>query len=620
MKLFSLRPLRTSLPVTAFAFILSALPALADPTAATIVIGGRVVPFQVKPYVDAGGQVMAPVDAVALMGATFRPNPNNTVTVTAAAGKTVTLPYTPVGGRCCVPFQKVAEALGGTADWQPESETLTVRAKLQVVRQNFNQLTIYTSYPVYYSVRRIGQPERLYVDLYGLDLGSVPADVPAEGGDITQIRSGQITPQTVRITVDLKGAVPFQVLSSIQTSQVKVALSGSVAPVSIAQVNSVPPPVVVSPPQALRQPQSGGPVTITGVDYKVVSPALTQIEVTTSGPAKYSTETLNNPNRLAFDLAGAVLDHGVRAAQTIEDNPVIKSIRVGRLLTPQTKFGRVVLDLSRMVGFSVDSRSADGGGPGMTYVLNVITTDPSIPAATVPQAGPVTPYPVNIPTNTSLAGKIVVVDPGHGGRDPGSSAELNPDVYEKDITLAIGRRVRDMLARSGATVLMTRSDDSFPALESRAPFANSHHADYFISIHADSSAIGRNTLAGTTVYFHAQSSLCRLMAADIGRRVSETSGISYNGVKSDTIRFRTGFAVLRESYMPAVLVETGYMNNDKDLALLRDDAAQQRIAQGITAGLRDFIADQVRLLRSARNVSSSPADSGSADDDMRSPR
>lgn len=619
MTLFSLRFIPNSLPLAAVALLFSALPALAAPIPATIVIGGRVVPFQVKPYVGPDGDVMAPVDAVVLMGAKFQANPGGTVTITAASGKTITLPYTRVEGRCCVPFQHVAEALGGTADWQPDSDTLTVRAKLQVVRQNFNQLSIYTSYPVYYSVRRISGPERLYVDLYGLDLGSAPANVPAEGGDITQIRSGQINPQTVRITVDLRGAVPFQVLSGIQTSQIKVALSGSVAPVAMAQVPSAPPPAVVSPPQPTRLPQSSGPVTITSVDYKVVSPALTQIEVTTSGPAKYRTETLNNPNRLAFDLAGVVLDHGVKTAQSL-DNSVIKDIRVGRLLTPQTKFGRVVLDLSRMVGFSVDSRSADGGGTGMTYTLNVITTDPNVPAATVPQSGPVTPYPVNVPTNTSLAGKIIVVDPGHGGRDSGASAELHPfDVYEKDITLAIGRRVQSLLMQNGATVIMTRSDDSFPALESRPALANSRHADYFISIHADSSVLGRNTLAGTTVYFHAQNSLCRLMAADIGRRVSETSGISYNGVKSDTIRFRTGFAVLRESEMPAVLVETGYMNNDRDLAKLRDDGAQQRIAAGITAGLRDFIADQVRLLRSARNVSGISI-SGSPADDMGSPR
>ena len=614
MKTFSLRVPLAALALTP-ALFLPSLSAQAAPTPATILIGGRIVPFQVKPYVGPDGQVMAPVDAVQLMGAKYRPNSDGTVTVTAANGRQITTPYAPKDGRYCVPFQKVALALGGLTDWQPTTATLTVRARLQMVRQNFDELTIFTSYPVYYSVKRIGSPERLYVDLYGLSLASAPADVPSAGGNVTQIRSGQINDQTVRITIDLKGAAPFQVLSGIETSQVKVALSAAATPVQTADQVVPPPYRVVSPPLP-HLPPNAGPVTITDVDYKVVSPALTQIEVTTSAPAKFRTEALNNPNRLAFDLAGAVLGDEVKTAQSV-DNPVVKAIRVGRLLTTQTKFGRVVLDLSRMVGFSVDSRPEDGGG--MTYLINVITTDPSAQAAIVPPVAPIAPYTPSVPTNVSLAGKIIVVDPGHGGRDTGGAAGLRPDVYEKNITLAIGLRLRDVLTRNGATVVMTRTDDSFPALESRPQLADSRHADYFISIHADDSAIGRNTLAGTTVYFHGQNSLCRLMAADIGRRVSETSGISYNGVKSDTIRFRTGFAVLRGSYMPAVLVETGYMNNDRDLAELRDDGAQQRIAEGITAGLRDFIADQVRLLRSAQSVSGGPADSAAATG-MRSPR
>jgi N-acetylmuramoyl-L-alanine amidase len=590
------------LPLAAFALIpalfLPALPALATPTPATILIGGRIVPFQVKPYVGPDGQVMAPVDAVQLMGAKYEPNNDGTVTVTAANGRQITTPYSPVSGRYCVPFQKVALALGGMTDWQPTTATLTVRARLQMVRQNFDQLTIYTSYPVYYSVKRIGGPERLYVDLYGLDLATAPADVPSTGGAVTHIRSGQINDQTVRITIDLKGAMPFQVLSGIETDQVKVALSAAASPNQTAQ--AAPPTYQVASTPAPHLPQDAQPVTITQVDYKVVSPALTQIEVMASGPAKYRTEALDNPNRLAFDLAGAVLGDDVNTAQSV-DNPVVKAIRVGRLLTPQTKFGRVVLDLSRMVGFSVDSRP---DGSGMTYLINVITTDPSVPIATVPPVVSLPPYIPSVPTNVSLAGKIIVVDPGHGGKDTGGAAGLRPDVYEKNITLSIGLRLRDVLTQNGATVIMTRTDDSFPSLESRPQLANSRHADYFISIHADDSERGRNTLAGTTVYFHGQNSLCRLMASDIGRRVSEVSGISYNGVKSDTIRFRTGFAVLRASYMPAVLVETGYMNNDQDLAKLRDDGSQQKIAEGITAGLRDFIADQVHLLRSAQAVPS----------------
>ena len=91
------------------------------------------------------------------------------------------------------------------------------------------------------------------------------------------------------------------------------------------------------------------------------------------------------------------------------------------------------------------------------------------------------------------------------------------------------------------------------------------------------------------MYFHAQNPLCRRMAADISARVAEVSGIPQDGVKSDTIRFATGFGVLRGSPMPAVLVECGYVNNSHDVRKLQDPDTQQRIAEGIVAGLRDFL-------------------------------
>ena len=593
------RALRCLLLLSLFALPLAS--AQADPTPATILIGGRIVPFQVKPFVGPDGQIEAPVDAVQLMGAKFAPNADGTVAVTAANGRRISTPYTLVQGRYCVPFQKVAQALGGTADWQPTTATLTVRAQLQMVRQDNNALTIYTSYPVYYSVKRIDSPERLYVDLFGLDLATTPASIPTQGS-VTHIRSGQIDPQTVRITIDLKQGMPFRVVSGIQTNQVRVALGES----EPAPAAPAPPVVVINPPTP-RLPTNPAQVTITAVDYHVVSPALTQIRVTTTGPAKYRTEALDNPNRLAFDLAGAVLDHGVQATQSV-DNPVIKAIRIGKVFTEHTAFGRIVLDLSRMVGFSVDSRSS---GEGMTYLINVITsgsnTAPVPPVvAQSPALGGLLPAPVT----ASLAGKLIVVDPGHGGRDTGAiDAFRTRQVYEKDIALAIARRVRDVLTQNGATVLMTRNSDTLPSVESRPLFANAHHADYFVSIHCDS-AEAQNARSGTAVYFHGANGVCRLMAADIGRRVGQVSGLPYNGVKSDMIqyggRFVTGYGVLRTSEMPAVLVETGFMTNDNDLAKLRDDATQQKIAEGVAAGLRDFISDQVTSLRSASGGRSVP--------------
>jgi len=576
------------------ALLLSSAPAAqAETTPATIIIGGRIVPFQVKPYLGPDGAAMAPVDAVQLLGAKYAPDSDKLVTVTGASGRRTQWPCTVVGGRYCVPFAKVAEALGGAVDWKPATQTLTVRAKLEMVRQDAGSLTIYSSYPVYYSVKRIDSPERLYVDLFGMDLATTPANIPSASGGVTHIRSGQIDYQTVRITVDLKQGMPFKVESGIQTSTVRVALGESGHTVRPSPViASVPPPVIAAP--ALP---SG--VTITHVACKVISPALTQVAITTTGAAHYSTERLDSPSRLCFDLEGAVADKRLQASESV-DNPIIKTIRIGQFLTSKTAFGRVVLNLSHMVGYSVDTRPVMGG---MTYLINVITSDTAPPIITstppvVEAQGGLDPAP----GNGSLAGKLIVVDPGHGGTDSGARDEFRTGrVYEKDITLAIGRRLRDTLQRSGATVLMTRNDDTLPSVMARPMLANSHHADLFVSIHCDSSG-GQNTHSGTTVYFHAQSGTCRQMAADIGRRVSAKTGIGYNGIKSDTIRFSTGFGVLRGSMMPAVLIETGYMNNDSDLAKLRDDAIQQKIAEGITAGLKDFLADQRANARSASGV------------------
>ncbi len=600
---------RALLPLLALGGLAAAYaPAQADPTPATVFIGGRVVPFQVKPFVGPDGQVFAPVDAVQLLGARYAANGDGRVTVTAANGHRYAFPYTSVGGRYCVPFGRVAAALGGAVDWQPATDTLTVRARLQMVRQDFRELTVYTSYPVYYTVRRINSPERLYVDLYGLDLATTPASIPTTNPAVSRIRSGQIDPQTVRITIDLKQDMAFRVLSGLQSSQVKVAL-GNFDPAPVAShvpalPVAAPVPVAVLPP-AVRPPLSPPGVTITSVGYKVVNAGLTQIAVTTSRPTRYSTERLDDPSRLAFDLAGAVADRSVRVTQPVGDS-VVRTIRVGRFLTPQTNFGRVVLDLSRMVAFSVDQRPSGGG---MTYLINVITAGSAPPAPS--DSGGVAPMPVppseygggDVHTGgASLAGKVIVVDPGHGGRDLGARDEFRTGrVYEKDIALSIGLRLRDILAQSGATVLMTRTDDTFPSVMARPLFANNHHADLFVSIHCDSSG-GQNSHSGTTVYYHMQNPTCRQMAADISRRVGQVSGIPRLGTRSDTVRFGTGFGVLRGSYMPAVLVETGYMNCDADLANLRDDADQQRIAAGIAAGLRDFVADQAATARSARGA------------------
>lgn len=595
-------PLRLSFALLSLCLLTHAQ---AAPTPAHVIIGGRTVPFVVEPFVGGDGQVYAPAEAVRLLGADFAPNDNGTlVKITSPNAHAVTMPCLRTDGRYCIALQKAALALGANADWQPTTQTLTLRAKMQMVRQTNGALAIYTSYPVTYSVQRLSKPSRIYVDLYGLDLAATPASIPVvededHPSSVERIRSGQINYNTVRITLDLKRDMAFKVSSAPQTNHVRVAfapdarsLSTEVASLPAAPstspiVSPVPretlPPLPVAPPTrtvvnppmpVLPQVPPAQGVRITSVGVKTISDSVTQIIVGTTGPVKYRTETLSNPNRLAFDFAGASLDAGVNV-NLPGVGPIIKAVRSGILHAPQTQFGRVVVDLSRLVGYSV---SCIPGNGGMTYLLSL-----QMPHTATASARP--------SSANSLSGKVIVVDPGHGADDTGA---LGIDgSREKDFTLAIGRKLRDTLVQNGATVFMTRQDDSKPSVSARPQMAIERRADYFVSIHCDSNNGWHTSRSGTTVYFHAQNTLCRRMAQDVVNRVAEVSGLPAIGVQTDYIRFPgIGFGVLRGSPMPAVLVECGYMNNDSDLAKLKDAATQQNIALGIVAGLRDFIADR----------------------------
>lgn len=574
--------------------VLALTAAAAASTPATVVVGGKIVPFGVHPFIGGDGLVYAPVEAVRLLGANFTlSNGGLTAAITGANGKQVAVSALLTQGHSCIALQRVAPTLGASADWQANTQTLTLRARLEMVRQDGQSLAIYTSYPIYYKVETIDKPDRAYVDLYGLDLASAPATVPVidQGGpssDITRIRSGQIDFNTVRIAIDLRRPITFKIVSGMQTNRIRVALEmGRRTGTEVVSRSPVIPPLPTLPVVQPTPVHIAEPVRITGVTVRPLNSDVTQVAITATGLAKVRYEALNDPDRLAIDLVGAEVDSAVNP--TIPgDGTTVKAIRSGIMRSGVAQFGRVVLDLARMTGFKVSSETAPNGT--VTYLVNLLTNTVRNP---VPETGPIPPYdPGPQPTGNGLNGMTIVVDPGHGGKDSGA---LGADgSTEKSIALAIGRKLRDVLTEKGARVFMTRSDDTFIDVMGRPGIATERHANYFISVHCDSSG-GQNSRSGTTVYFHGQNQECRRMATDIVQRIVERSGIPSNGVKSDTIRFVTGFGVLRGSEahgIPAVLVECGYMNSDADLAKLKNEGTQQVIADQIAAGLRDFTADR----------------------------
>lgn len=181
------------------------------------------------------------------------------------------------------------------------------------------------------------------------------------------------------------------------------------------------------------------------------------------------------------------------------------------------------------------------------------------------------------------AGKpiTVVVDAGHGAQDRG--AKTAEGVREKDINLALAKVLGEILSRSGIIVRMTRQGDTFVPLSQRSRAAAQQKADYFLSIHSEAQPEGKPPV-GAIVFHHQQNEASRQLASVIAREAAHVVPGPATQVRSDTTLYAKGLTVLRNSPVPAVLVSLG------DLSKLQDQAAQQRAANAIAAGLRRFIA------------------------------
>jgi N-acetylmuramoyl-L-alanine amidase len=151
-------------------------------------------------------------------------------------------------------------------------------------------------------------------------------------------------------------------------------------------------------------------------------------------------------------------------------------------------------------------------------------------------------------SNGTLTGKVIIVDAGHGGHDPGARAG---GVNEKDLAMRIARFVATDLTTAGASIIMTREDDRFIELAERPAIANRSEADLFISVHINSNAVA-NSRSGSIMFYHMDSAMGGLLAALIDDELKQVSGLPSMGTRSDRTIYSTGFAVLRLSRMPAV--------------------------------------------------------------------
>jgi len=176
--------------------------------------------------------------------------------------------------------------------------------------------------------------------------------------------------------------------------------------------------------------------------------------------------------------------------------------------------------------------------------------------------------------------KLIVIDPGHGGTDPGAVAN---GLRESDLNLDIAKRLKNLLAGSDIRVYMTRGDDSYVGLGERTAVANAMDADLFLSIH-NNAYYAAST--GTETFYYTQPQIKSGVSAGDFANILQKHLLSDLGLKNRGVLQNT-FSVLKHAKMPSALVEIAFLTNINDSAKLKDPAFRQKAAEALCKAIKE---------------------------------
>jgi len=363
-------------------------------------------------------------------------------------------------------------------------------------------------------------------------------------------------------------------------------------------------------PAASELPADAGPppATVTAFDVIPADSGLS-VRVGVSGPVSFQWHRLSD-NRWYVDLKPATL--AVPSQDQNVENDAVLALRLKGFVGPKDGLPTVRIALTLASPRLVDLVPSDGG---MTIAVGrTDDADPQrsgagdiddgrITATALPSPPPESalasgtdPAPDPTPTwkfapTAGTNPKLIVIDPGHGGSDFGA---MHNGLIEKNLTLDISRRLRTLLVARGWQVKLTRdadvdvyqpNDSAHDELQARDDVANQAGARLLVSVHCN--AFETSTLNGTTTYYFTPQSYA-LADAVHGRLVQNL------GTKDDGIR-KENFYVIHHAKMPAILIETAFLSNPGDAALLHSGAFLQKIASSIADGIGDYASSSQPL-------------------------
>ncbi len=511
-----------------------------------------------------GDEFLLPLDRIAELG--WSASRSSSSTKLTAEGKTFPIAVQTAEGQPCLPFREVLKKIGGTSEWMPGGyDALEATSLVSKISVQSGELRIDSGLKVRPTISLMGSGDpKVVLDLEGASIdGTTQLDLDSSA-KVTQYRQN-----TVRITLNFRFDPILPEKSFGSTSSISWNFRGG----KVATTPKAPEPKATEPKttepktQPQVQPQNPTPdkaePAIVGVRRINEDETTTLLEFNIGRPAWKGIATVRRPARDVVEIAIPTFE-GKLGEIPNELSSYVRDVSM------RQDTGLTILSLKLKSRMGTDLNPTSEG-----FQLTLI-------------------HPVG---NGSLKGKLIVIDAGHGGKFPGTG---NGEYTEKTLSLATAKAVKRALEAEGATVIMTREsdkhfrDDLADDLIYRANVANSNNADIFLSFHYDDSG-SKNTTppSGTKSIYHGGREPDKYLAECIQEYIKAEGLLPNLGAVNDRkFAKNEGFSVLRNSKMPAILMECAFVRNPNDRKHILTEAFRDNIANCVVKGLKMYFGQK----------------------------
>ncbi|WP_035986299.1 N-acetylmuramoyl-L-alanine amidase [Leptolyngbya sp. KIOST-1] len=461
---------------------------------------------------------------------------------------------------------------------------------------------------------------QLVIDLPGIVSNDALGD-QFIGGTVQAVRVIQADAHTTRLVLDLSpdyNLDPKQVkVWGMTAQQWVVQLPGSLGAIAggdfpnspltipdLSKAATLRPLTTVGaeplPPLISRNQVNPAAVRATATVLRGVQATAEGFFIPTAGAAPqvqvYRTRDANQARQIVIDLLDAAIAQGLSAEALPQGRYGVHRWSLTQFATAPPAV-RVTLTLD---GYSPDwqiTPLANGGiwltpigvapsqiaAPPTTVVLPVINSAaapaPVHHAVAPPAVASPAPQPVVTAQRPNRGQVLVMLDPGHGGADPGAVGIGG--LQEKGVVLAVAQHTAAALQAQGIAVQMTRQSDQTVDLQPRATMAEAARATVFVSIHANAISMQRSEVNGLETYYYSEAG--RVLATALQNQVLSTLAMNDRGVR------QARFLVLRRTSMPSALIEIGFVTGAIDAPKLRDPRWQAQMGQAIAQGIVNYL-------------------------------